>query len=266
MRQGGWSEKVFPLRKDVDGQQEFPLVSVSYPFVSVAGDGVHEIPVGPVHAGIIEPGYFRFRVGGEKVLRVEESLGYTHKGVAKRFEQLSLQEGHRLAARLSGDTAVAFSWAYCAALESITGITCPLRAIALRALTLELERIANHLGDLGALGNDAGFAFGLTQFSRLKEDLLRANATAFGARYLLAYIIPGGVALDVSASGQRLLLEQCSTLQQAVPMLRTIYDDHAGLQDRLRETGRLEHAIAVELGATGLAARASGIARDLRVN
>ncbi len=266
LRHGGWPEKVFPLRKDVDGQQEFPLVSVSYPFVSVAGDGVHEIPVGPVHAGIIEPGHFRFSVVGEKVLRLEERLGYTHKGVAKRFEQLSLQEGHRLAARLSGDTAVAFSWAYCAALESITGITCPLRAIALRALTLELERITNHLGDLGALGNDAGFAFGLTQFSRLKEDLLRANATAFGARYLLDYIIPGGVALDVSASGQRLLLEQCSTLQQAVPMLRTIYDDHAGLQDRLRETGRLEHAIAVELGATGLAARASGIARDLRVN
>ena len=266
LRHGSWPEKVFPLRKDVDRQQEFPLVSAPYLFVSVAGDGVHEIPVGPVHAGTIEPGHFRFSVVGEKVLRLEERLGYTHKGVARRFEQLPQHEGHRLAARLSGDAAVAFSWAYCTALESITRVTCPPRAVALRALALELERVANHLGDLGALGNDAGFAFGLTQFSRLKEDLLRANATAFGARYLLDYIIPGGVAVDVSVSAQRLLLEQCKTLQQAVPMLRTIYDDHAGLQDRMRETGRLEHAIAVELGATGLAARASGIARDLRVN
>ena len=266
LRHGGWPETVFPLRKDVDAQQTFPQISAAYPFVSVAGDGVHEIPVGPVHAGTIEPGHFRFSVVGEKVLRLEERFGYTHKGVAKRFEQLSQHEGHRLAARLSGDTAVAFSWAYCTALESITGTTCPHRAIALRALTLELERIANHLGDLGAIGNDAGFAFGLTQFSRLKEDVLRTNAKAFGARYLLDYIIPGGVAVDVSVSAQRLLLDQCKTLQQAVQALRTIYDDHAGLQDRLRETGRLEHAIAVELGATGLAARASGIARDLRMN
>ncbi len=266
LRHGAWPETLFPLRKDVNAQQTFPVTSAAYPFVSVAGDGVHEIPVGPVHAGTIEPGHFRFSVVGEKVLRLEERLGYTHKGVAKRFEQLSQHEGHRLAARLSGDTAVAFSWAYCTALESITGVTCPPRAIALRALTLELERIANHLGDLGAIGNDAGFAFGLTQFSRLKEDLLRTNAAAFGARYLLDYVVPGGVAVDISVSAQRLLLEQCKTLQQAVPMLRTIYDDHGGLQDRLRETGRLEHAIAVELGATGVAARASGIARDLRVN
>jgi Ni,Fe-hydrogenase III large subunit/Ni,Fe-hydrogenase III component G len=266
LQHGGWPEKVFPLRRDVDGKQEFPLTSAPYRFVSVAGDGVHEIPVGPVHAGTIEPGHFRFSVVGEKILRLEERLGYTHKGVAKRFEQLVQHEGHRLAARLSGDAAVAFSWAYCTALESITRVACPPRAVALRALALELERIANHLGDLGALGNDAGFAFGQTQFSRLKEDLLRANSTAFGARYLLDYVIPGGVAADVSVSAQRLLLDQCNTLQQVVPKLRTIYDEHAGLQDRFRETGRLEHDLAIELGATGLAARASGIARDLRVN
>src|SRR5260370_38284192 len=116
---------VFPLRKDVDGQQAFPLVSLPYSFVSVAGDGVHEIAVGPVHGGTIEPGHFRFSVVGEKVLRLEERLGYTHKGVAKRFEGLSQSEGHRLAARVSGDSAVAFSWAYCAALEAITPVTWP---------------------------------------------------------------------------------------------------------------------------------------------
>src|SRR3989441_5518534 len=198
LRHGAWPEDAFPLRKNFDAARRFDPGPDRYPFVKVEGDGVHEIPVGPVHAGTIEPGHFRFSVVGEKVLRLEERLGYTHKGVARRFEQLPQHEGHRLAARLSGDAAVAFSWAYCTALESITRVTCPPRAVALRALALELERVANHLGDLGALGNDAGFAFGLTQFSRLKEDLLRANATAFGARYLLDYIIPGGVAVDVS--------------------------------------------------------------------
>src|SRR5579883_2004228 len=135
--------------------------------VRVSGEGVHEIAVGPVHAGTIEPGHFRFSVVGEKVLRLEERLGYTHKGVAKLFEAFSQQDGHRLAARVSGDSAVAFSWAYCASLEAITETPVPLRAVYLRALALEHERLTNHLGDLGALGNDAGFALGLTQFSRL---------------------------------------------------------------------------------------------------
>jgi len=121
----------------------------------VEGDGVHEIAVGPVHAGIIEPGHFRFSVVGEKVLRLEERLGYVHKGIERRFTELGLVEGHRLAARVSGDSAVAFSWAYCQALEGMAEITIPARAAWLRALCLELERIANHLGDLGALGNDA---------------------------------------------------------------------------------------------------------------
>ena len=194
LRHASWPETVFPLRRDVPARGPYPGGSEQYPFVSVAGDGVHEIGVGPVHAGTIEPGNFRFSVVGEKVLRLEERLGYTHKGVDKRFEQLSQQEGCRLAARVSGDSAVAFSWAYCAALEATTGTVVPARAVALRALALELERIANHLGDLGALGNDAGFAFGLTQFLRLKEDLLRANSSAFGARYLLDFVLPGGVA------------------------------------------------------------------------
>src|SRR6185437_1969181 len=196
LRHGGWPETIFPLRRDIDGKQQYPVISEPYPFVAVEGDGVHEIAVGPVHAGTIEPGHFRFSVVGETVLRLEERLGYTHKGVAKRFEEMQLNDAHRLAARLSGDSAVAFSWAYCAALEAVARIACPPRASNLRALALEHERLANHLGDLGALGNDAGFAFGLTQFSRLKEDLLRANAFVFGARYLFDYVTPGGVARD----------------------------------------------------------------------
>jgi Ni,Fe-hydrogenase III large subunit/Ni,Fe-hydrogenase III component G len=266
LRHGGWPETFFPLRRDSVATARFPRSPAAYPFVAVAGDGVHEIPVGPVHAGTIEPGNFRFSVVGEKVLRLEERLGYTHKGVAKRFEQLSQVEGPRLAARVSGDSAVAFSWAYCAALEAITATQVPPRATALRALALERERIANHLGDLGALGNDAGFAFGLAQFSRLKEDLLRANATTLGARYLLDLVVPGGVATDLTVDSARVLIEQSFQLEPSVAELRALYDEHPGLQDRFRDAGRLDAQLAEKLGAVGLAARASGIGRDLRVD
>jgi Ni,Fe-hydrogenase III large subunit/Ni,Fe-hydrogenase III component G len=266
LRHGGWPETVFPLRRDIDGTQQYSVTSEAYPFVQVEGDGVHEIPVGPVHAGTIEPGHFRFSVVGEKVLRLEERLGYTHKGVAKRFEEMLQKEGHRLAARLSGDSAVAFSWAYCAALEAMARIACPPQALNLRALALEHERLANHLGDLGALGNDAGFAFGLTQFSRLKENLLRTNVFAFGARYLMDYIVPGGVALELPQDAPRQLRSEYLALEEAVNNLRSIYDEHGGLQDRFREAGRLEPELAAKLGAVGLAGRASGVSSDLRVD
>lgn len=266
LRHGGWPKNFFPLRRDVDGSQQYPNVSAPYPFVTVEGSGVHEIAVGPVHAGTIEPGHFRFSVVGEKMLRLEERLGYTHKGAAKLLEKMPQSEGHRLAARLSGDTAVAFAWAYCAALESLAATAIPARATLLRALALEHERLANHLGDLGALGNDAGFAFGLTHFSRLKEDLVRINSIAFGARYLLDYVIPGGVAVDLPAHAPALLLNLYSRLETSVTNLRSIYDEHAGLQDRFRGTGRLEQCVAEKLGALGLVARASGIACDLRVD
>ncbi len=266
LRHGGWPKDVFPLRRDFDAKTQHRVISEPYPFLQVEGDGVHEIPVGPVHAGTIEPGHFRFSVVGEKVLRLEERLGYKHKGIAKRFEEMPQQQGHTLATRISGDSAVGFSWAYCAALEAITQTTCPPRAAQLRALGLEHERIANHLGDLGALGNDAGFAFGITHFSRLKEDLLRTNQVTFGARYLMDFIVPGGVEADLSKDAHQSLLSRYAALEQEMISLRDIYDNHAGIQDRFREAGVLSNELAVRLGALGLAARASGIARDLRVN
>jgi len=267
LRHNAWPANVYPLRRDTPEPRTQNLEpSTPYPFVQVEGDGVHEIAVGPVHAGIIEPGHFRFSVVGEKVLRLEERLGYTHKGVAKLFETLPQKEGHRLAARVSGDSAVAFSWAYCAALEAITATAVPGRAANLRALALEHERLANHLGDLGALGNDAGFAFGLTQFSRLKEDLLRANIEAFGARYLFDYILPGGVAADLPQPAYAHLVHLYRTLEYEVADLQSIYDEHGGLQDRFREAGLLSHDLAHGLGAIGLVARASGIANDLRAD
>ena len=237
-----------------------------YEFVRVEGDGVHEIPVGPVHAGIIEPGHFRISTVGEKVLRLEQRLGYVHKGIEWRFEQMNQLEGHRLAARVSGDSAVAYSWAYCQALEGLAGVTPPPRALFLRALCLELERVQNHLGDLGALGNDAGFAFGLTQFSRLKEELTRAIEAALGRRYLMDTVVPGGMAADLLESGEGALANRITSTSQAVLKLRRIYDDHGGVRDRFAGAGRVTPALARRLGLIGLAGRASGQAYDLRAD
>lgn len=264
LRHAAWPADAYPLRRDFVSGAVADAASDAYDFVRVHGEGVHEIPVGPVHAGIIEPGHFRFSVVGEKVLRLEQRLGYTHKGTEKRFEALPLREGHRLAARVSGDSAVAFSWAYCMALESLAGSEVPTRAAHLRALALERERLANHLGDLGALGNDAGFAFGLAQFSRLKEDLLRVNELAWAQRYLMDEVVPGGVAHDLSDAARRAIAAQSLALETEVARLRAIYGDHAGVQDRFVACGQVTPALAVTLGLVGLPARASGQARDLR--
>ncbi|MEO8136668.1 MAG: NADH-quinone oxidoreductase subunit C [Betaproteobacteria bacterium] len=264
LRHGAWPAEYHPLRREFDAHAVFPNRGDDYPFVRVEGDGVHEIPVGPVHAGTIEPGHFRFSILGERVLRLEERLGYTHKGVEKRFEAMTQTDGARLAGRISGDSTVAYAWAYAMAVEGATDWVPPGRALWLRALLLERERIANHLGDLGFLGNDAGFAFGLTQFSRLKEDMLRANAALFGHRYLMDAIVPGGVACDLDAAASAQLVRECDTTEIAVDELHRIYDDHPGLQDRFMATGRVTPELAGRLGLCGLAGRASGQAADLR--
>ena len=232
-----------------------------YAFVAVEGEGVHEIAVGPVHAGIIEPGHFRFSVVGERVLRLEQRLGYVHKGIEKRFQSMTLLEGARLAGRISGDSTVAFAWAYAMALENAGGTQPCRRALWLRALLLERERLANHLGDLGYLGNDGGLAFGLAQFSRLKEDLLRTNAHLFGHRYLMDRIVPGGVAVEMDAGACDLMLNEADRLESEVLALRAIYYDHPGLQDRCINCGRLAGRLAAELGVVGLAARACAAPR-----
>jgi Ni,Fe-hydrogenase III large subunit/Ni,Fe-hydrogenase III component G len=265
LRHGAWHGGSFPLRKDFDAAQSRSDEPDAYPFVQVEGQGVHEIPVGPVHAGIIEPGHFRFSVVGEKTLRLEERLGYTHKGIEKRFESMSLQLGAKLAGRVSGDSTVAYAWAYAMAAESIASVTPPDRALWLRALFLERERIANHLGDLGYLGNDVALSFGFAQFWILKEQVLRNNAALFGHRYLMDKIVPGGVAADLPESDKQTLLEECAMLERDVRLLRGIYDEHAGVQDRFIGAGRVAPKLAAQLGLCGLAGRASSQAWDARV-
>ena len=250
--------------EDKDSSQR--LDGEPYPFVRVEGDGVHEIAVGPVHAGIIEPGHFRFSVVGEKVLRLEERLGYVHKGIERRMSELGPLEAHRLAGRACGDSTVAFAWAYCMALESAAGVAVSGRAERLRALMLERERVANHLGDLGALGNDAGFALALAQFSRLREDWLRLSGEVFGHRLIMDRVVPGGVAVDPATAALDRIARQCDAIEPEVQALAAIYREHAGLQDRFAGTGRVAPELAARLGLTGLAGRASGQGRDLRVD
>jgi Ni,Fe-hydrogenase III large subunit/Ni,Fe-hydrogenase III component G len=265
LRHAAWPADAFPLcAGPMPSPPQAPIDD--YAFVRVAGDGVHEIPVGPVHAGIIEPGHFRFSVVGEKVLRLEQRLGYVHKGIERRFTELAILEGHRLAARVSGDSGVAYAWAYCQALEQMAGSALPRRAAWLRALALELERIANHLGDLGALGNDAGFAFGLAQFSRLKECLLRATEQALGQRYLLDFVVPGGTRHDLAPSAATALDACMVQLADEVNVLRGIYEEHTGLRDRFAGAGAILPELAAWLGLVGLAGRASGQTLDLRVD
>ena len=271
LRHAAWPANVFPLRKDFGSRNEERATSHpyreadDYPFVRVEGDGVHEIPVGPVHAGTIEPGHFRFSVVGETVLRLEERLGYKHKGIEKRFESMKVSEGARLAGRVSGDSTVAYAWAYAMAAESVAGMTPPRRALWLRALLLERERIANHLGDLGFLGNDAALAFGLAQFLRLKEEWLRTHHALFGHRYLMDAVVPGGVARDVTPEGAARMRGEMDALEKAVTALKAIYDEHAGLQDRFINCGRVSPELAARLGLIGVAGRASAQSWDLRV-
>jgi Ni,Fe-hydrogenase III large subunit/Ni,Fe-hydrogenase III component G len=264
--QAAWPIDRFPLRRDFVASPQWQPGQETYAFVKVEGEGVHEIAVGPVHAGVIEPGHFRFQVVGEKVLRLEERLGYVHKGIEKRFETMSIAEGARLAGRVSGDSTAAYAWAYAQAAESIARVAPPPRAAWLRALCVERERIANHLGDLGYLGNDGGFAFGLAQFSRLKEDVLRLNADAFGHRFMMDVIVPGGVARDLASPAASAMREQCAALEREIARLQEIYDEHAGLQDRFRACGRVVPRTAAQLGLAGLAGRASAQAGDLRVD
>ncbi len=276
LRHNAWSENHYPLRKDfvwqVAGAEASPLATHhsplpqadGYPFIRVEGDGVHEIPVGPIHAGTIEPGHFRFSIIGDRILKLEERLGYTHQGVEKRFEGLDPDQGARLAGRVSGDSHSAFTWAYCMAVETATATPVPERALWLRALFLEIERVANHLGDLGYLGNDVALAFGFMQFWRLKEDWLRLCARLFGHRYLFDRIVPGGVAVDLDAAGGAELAVLAERMAGEVRELKAIYDEHAGLQDRFANTGIVRPELAARLGLTGLAGRASAQAWDAR--
>ena len=260
-----WPQDAWPLRKSFDAATRMPRVPGEYRWIRAEGEGVYEIPVGPVHAGIIEPGHFRFQAVGEEVLNLEIRLGYVHKGIEKRFESLSWEDGARLAGRVSGDTTVAHALGYCQAVESMSGCTPPDRALWLRALMLERERIVNHVGDIAAICNDVAFAFLFFQFNILKEHLVRTNYRLFRHRFMMDRVVPGGVAVDVDPDGVAVMLRELEQFAEEFERLVVIYDDNPSLEDRVKETGVLSSEQARDLGMVGIVARASGLALDSRV-
>jgi Ni,Fe-hydrogenase III large subunit len=266
-RHQAWPDGEFPLRVDYPATGRSPgrtRADADYPFAPVQGSGVYEIPVGPVHAGIIEPGHFRFQAVGEEVLRLEERLGYVHKGVEKLAVGRDPAGLARLAGRVSGDSTVAHTWAACQAMERATGCAVPPRATMLRALMCERERIANHLGDIGAICNDVAFTFAHVQCARLREGWQRRSGTLFGHRFMMDAIIPGGVGRDLRPEAAAMLRQDHAALRRAMEPLFDVIEDHPSLDDRLLGTGRLDATDAVALGCTGYVAKASGQGYDVR--
>jgi Ni,Fe-hydrogenase III large subunit len=235
-----------------------------YGFLPVEGESLHQIPVGPVHAGIIEPGHFRFTANGETVVRLEERLGYVHKGIDSLMLGADLERGARLAARTCGDSTVAYALAFAHAAEAALGITAPPRATWLRALMAEFERLANHFGDFGAICNDASFSIMHAQTGILRERTLRAAAACFGHRLMMDGIVPGGVAIDLAPDGTAQIANLLAEINRAFPKLVELYDNTASLQDRTVATGILKPALARRFGAGGFVGRASGRTFDAR--
>src|SRR5580700_9049688 len=202
-----------------------PQARPPYDFLPVEGEALHQIPVGPVHAGIIEPGHFRFTASGETVVRLEQRLGYTHKGIEGLMTSVSLERAARLAGRVSGDSTVAYAYAFSKAAEAALELAVPERAVWLRALLAELERLANHLGDIGAICNDASFSLMHAHCSVLRENVLRAADTAFGHRLMRDLIVTGGVSRDLGREGREAIQTMRNNIRLRFPALVELYDN-----------------------------------------
>ena len=235
-----------------------------YDFLPVDGEDLHGIAVGPVHAGVIEPGHFRFTADGETIVRLEQRLGYTHKGLESLLAGSTLEHAARLAGRASGDATVAYAFAFARAAEAACGIDVPPRAAWLRGLMAELERMANHIGDIGAVCNDASFGLIHAHCGVLRERVLRAAAAGFGHRLMMDRIMPGGVAGDLGAEGATALRGLLREVRRYLPRLVELYDKTASLQDRTVTTGIARPELVRRFGAGGHVGRASGREFDTR--
>ncbi|MGQ3673565.1 hydrogenase large subunit [Xanthobacter sp. TB0136] len=256
---GRWGLRA-PLGAATDG----PSDGEPYAFLAAEGAHLHQIPVGPVHAGIIEPGHFRFHALGETVVRLEERLGYVHKGLEARMRGALPEKAARLAGRLSGDSTVAATLAFSQAVESALGVEVPARAILLRAVMAELERLANHFGDIGAICNDAAFAIMLAHCGVLREQVLRAADACFGHRLMMDRIKPGGVRADLSDEGIAVLRDLVRTARETFPALVALYGKTSSILDRTVTTGHVRATLVRKFGAGGFVGRASGRAFDAR--
>ncbi len=261
-----WPARIAPLHKDVDWNIKPADEQGAYEFGVVEGEGIYEIPVGPIHAGIIEPGHFRFSMYGETMMMLEPRLGYTHKGSEKLFENLSIADGVRLSEKISGDSSFSHSLAFCQTVERLGQIEVPERALYLRVIYAELERLANHLGDIGAIMLDAGFNFGGSNGSRLREVVMRINERLTGSRFLRSVNKIGGVSKDINKEDAKQLLVDLKAIAKDFGEVIGIAKSSASLNNRLRGTGTLTRDIAINRGAVGVAARGTGIAIDTRID
>jgi Ni,Fe-hydrogenase III large subunit len=247
-----------------EGASEAPRVAGAYVFLPAEGESLHQIPVGPVHAGIIEPGHFRFTANGEAVVRLEARLGYVHKGIERLMAGAPIGRATALAGRVSGDSTVAYALAFGRALEAAHGIQAPPRAVWLRALMAELERLANHFGDIGAVCNDAAFAMMHAQCGHVREQVLRVADHCFGHRLMMDRVVPGGVERDLQKDGEKQVHSLLVQIRRRLPELVELYDNTASLQDRTVGTGVLSPALARQYGCGGYVGRASGRGFDAR--
>ncbi|HXX83924.1 MAG TPA: hydrogenase expression protein HypE [Casimicrobiaceae bacterium] len=236
----------------------------AYAFLPTEGESLHQIPVGPVHAGIIEPGHFRFTANGETVVRLEARLGYVHKGTESLMAGAPVDRAAVLAGRVSGDSTVAYALAFAHAIEVAHRIEVPVRAVWLRALMAELERLANHCGDIGAVCNDAAFAMMHAQCGHLREQVLRVAEHCFGHRLMMDRVVPGGLQQDLQRGGENQLHSLLAHIRRRFPELVELYDNTASLQDRTVGTGVLSPELARQYGCGGYVGRASGRGFDAR--
>ncbi len=258
-----WPAGLYPLRKDFGLSTKPGRVKGEYTYRRVEGEGVYEIPVGPVHAGVIEPGHFRFSVAGEPILNLEIRHFYTHKGVEKLFESMSIDKAVFLAERISGDNSVAHAVAFCQAVEKIAGVDIPPRAKYIRTILLELERMYNHLGDIAGIMTDVAYAFGAAHANRLKEQVMQLNEKVTGSRVLRGMNTIGGVRRDIGDK-KEMISKELDLMHNDFKELMELLFNSPSVADRIETTGRISGEIAKGLHVVGPAARASGIDSDVR--
>jgi len=264
IRHEHWPKGTHPLKKDFRWDQVLSRQQGEHHFRHIEGEGVFEVPVGPIHAGIIESGHFRFSVAGEPIMQLELHHFWKHRGVEKLFEQQTFAAAVPLAERVSGDTTVGHSSAYCQAVETLLHIEVPRRGRYLRSLFLELERLHNHLGDVGAICNDTAYALAHTHCGRMKEQIMQLNDRLFGSRFLRGTNRVGGAAVDLTAGQLDLITDEVDHIEKDFSELESIIASNASLTDRLETTGILSERIAWDHAAVGIVGRASGVDQDLR--